>query len=595
MDGSVKQNIIMGGCRQRRRKRQQNRNSQDNEEDYAYEDAMDELSDEEWYQQVIETCSLLPDLEQFRHGDATIVGDRGVQCSGGQRARIGLARALYRNADVLVLDDPLSAVDAKVGRQLFQMAIMKLSVQRNKCVILATHQHQYINVGQEEIDKHCQCVLITAGRLECIGTYHECIAASNGKLTAHTADDGVDSSMRESEASTNTNVVEADEIVAVDSVDESDAVAEAKNNASLAAEEQKEMSKQGIVQVDTYIKYLQAMGGVYIGLFLAVLFSVTQASVLLTIASVGRWAEQPAENQKDWDNVGLVVGMAGVVVILAVGRAFFTLSLGLKASQRLHDRMAEAVLRAKIVFFDTNPLGRILNRFSADVGITDDLLPTTWFDFLVVAFIVLGSIVTTVTTLPFALAVIPPLSLYFWRVRSVFVTSTRELKRLEGLARSPIFAMLGESLGGMATIRANNFVGYFQSKFRRAHDAHTQAFFAFISASRWVGFRMDSLVYSFLVIVSYLSLLVQQKQWFDIDPAILGLSISFILYLAGLFQWCIRQSAEVVNQSTFSFYFMLESYFVCICSFNPVFFLNAFQWSLSNVLLALACSSLKLH
>jgi ATP-binding cassette, subfamily C (CFTR/MRP), member 4 len=220
--------------------------------------------------------------------------------------------------------------------------------------------------------------------------------------------------------------------------------------------------------------------------------------------------------------------------------------------------MAESVLRAKIGFFDTNPLGRILNRFSADVGITDDLLPTTWFDFLVVAFIVLGSIVTTLTTLPFALAVLPPLSLYFWRVRSVFVTSTRELKRLEGLARSPIFAMLGESLGGIATIRSNNFLDYFRLKFREAHDAHTKAFFAFISASRWVGFRMDSLVYSFLVIVSYLSLFVQQKQWFDIDPAILGLSISFLLYLAGLFQWCIRQSAEVVNQSTLIFCFVLE-------------------------------------
>jgi ABC-type multidrug transport system fused ATPase/permease subunit len=559
MDGTVKENIIMGGARQPRRKR----NSQDNEEECAYEDTMDALSDDEWYQQVIEACSLLPDLKQFRHGDATIVGDRGVQCSGGQRARIGLARALYRNADILVADDPLSAVDAKVGRQLFQIAIMKLSVQRNKCVILATHQHQYINLRQDEqgdekeheAAKYSQCVLMTAGKMEFIGTYHECIAASNGKLTAHTADDAVDSSMRETAASTETNVVvAANKIVDVDDpIDEGDAVTEAKNIASLAADEQKEMSNQGIVRFDTYINYLKAMGGIYVGLFLAVLFSATQASVLLTIASVGRWAEQPAERQSDWENVGLVLGMAGVVVILAVGRAFLTMCLFLKASQRLHDRMAEAVLRAKISFFDTNPLGRILNRFSADVGITDDLLPTTWFDFLVVAFIVLGSVVTTVTTLPYALVVIPPLGLYFWRVRYVFVTSTRELKRLEGLARSPIFAMLGESLGGIATIRANNFLDYFRFKFRQAHDAHTQAFFAFISASRWVGIRMDSLVYSFLVIVSYLSLFVQQKQWFDIDPSILGLSISFLLYLAGLFQWCIRQSAEVVNQSTFHF------------------------------------------
>ncbi len=111
-----------------------------------------------------------------------------------------------------------------------------------------------------------------------------------------------------------------------------------------------------------------------------------------------------------------------------------------------------------------------MNRFSSDVGSNDDLLPTTLFDFLVIAFLVLGSLVSAVTVLPVTLVAIPPLVWYFVRVRRTFVTTSRELKRIEGLARSPIFAMLSESLSGIATIRCNDALDYFKQKFREVHD-----------------------------------------------------------------------------------------------------------------------------
>lgn len=163
------------------------------------------------------------------------------------------------------------------------------------------------------------------------------------------------------------------------------------------------------------------------------------------------------------------------------------------------------------IFAYLSRLGRILNRFSADVGSNDDQLPQTLFDFTVILFIVVGAISTTVASLPFALLVIPPLLYYFILVRRVFVTSTRELKRLEGLARSPIYAMMSESLSGVATIRANNASQYFTRKFENVHDSHTRAFFSFIASSRWVGFRMDSLVFMLLSIVSFMSVLFQTQ------------------------------------------------------------------------------------
>jgi ATP-binding cassette subfamily C (CFTR/MRP) protein 4 len=485
---------------------------------------------QDWYDQVVDACGLRVDFGQFLNGDQTIVGDRGVQCSGGQRARIGLARALYRDADVLVVDDPLSAVDAKVGRQLFNEALLSLGVERGKCVVLATHQHQYVSDHR--------CILMSAGKIQTIGSYEECVAAAGGVLNAHVADSAVENLVET--AATETEPLLHD----ISTIDNSQPVDVAH---IVALDDTKEDKVAGVVRMETYKKYAEAMGGIWVAFFLLILFTVTQATALIAVATMGRWAERPPSQQNDKDIILTVVLLGTGVVILACFRAMLCFELTIKASRTLHDKMTKAVIRAKIAFFDTQPLGRILNRFSADVGSNDDMLPQTLFDFTMILFIVLGAVATTITVLPIALVALPPLVWYFISVRRVFVSSTRELKRLEGLARSPIFAMLSESLSGIATIRSNDSVDYFVKKFQSAHNSHTRAFFSFIAASRWVGFRMDLIMFLLMVLVSFLSVLFTQQGWFEIDPAILGLSISMLLQLAGIFQWCIRQSAEVVN------------------------------------------------
>ena len=483
--------------------------------------------DAEWYDKVVKATGLEVDFKQFRKGDQTIVGDRGVQCSGGQRARIGLARALYRDADVLVCDDPLSAVDAKVGRQIFFEGLMGLAVNRGKCVVLATHQHQYVN--------EARCVLMAGGKIQCTGSYDDCVKAADGNITAHAPDSSVDnltSSKEEAKKMDTGNEAET-------TIEETDVVAE---------EDGKEMNVTGLVSYDTFLNYSKAMGGVWVSVSGLILFSVTQASVVVTIATLGIWANRPPEDQDSWEILGLVIGLGFTVVFLAIVRAMLSFHFTIKASQRLHDRMTKAVLRAKIEFFDTNPLGRILNRFSADVGSNDDLLPHTLFDFFMSAFLCLGSLVTAVAVLPFTLIPVPLLLWYFMSVRRIFTTTARELKRLESLARSPIFAMLSESLGGISTIRSNDALAYFEKKFATAQDAHSRAFFSFIASSRWVGFRIDSIAFLFIAISSFLAVLFNQEGWFEVDSAILGLALTMMLQLMSIFQWCIRQSAEVINQ-----------------------------------------------
>lgn len=522
-----------------------------------------------WYKSVVIACSLDIDFAQLRRGEDTTVGDRGVQLSGGQRARIALARAFYRDADVLLLDDPLSAVDSKVGRHLFYEAIVELGVKRNKCVVLVTHQHRFL-------ERETRCIWMHGGRIECDGSYWECVEASGGRIVMVSSasmvslqnaeedeekksdDTGVAlqvptrNDRNENGASPKGVAVKDEENEKLDSTTKVCNISKDDDDSDSQVDEDscKEMNQVGNVQWATFFNYMRAMpGGLCSCTIIMILFAITQGSVLASVAATGKWSELPADEQTSNTTILWAVGgLVGCVIVLAVVRAFASFVLTVEASRQLHDDMTMSVLRARIEFFDTNPLGRILNRFSADVGSNDDLLPVTLFDFLVISFMVVGALISAVTVLPVTLIFVPPLVWYFLRVRRIFVTTSRELKRIEGLARSPIFAMLSESLSGIATIRSNDAVGYFQDKFRGVHDAHGRAFFAFIACSRWLGFRMDSLMFIFLAVASFASVLVHDRAWFAIDPGILGLALSMVLMLGGLFQWCIRQSAEVVNQ-----------------------------------------------
>ncbi len=307
--------------------------------------------EQEWYDQVIDACGLRMDLKIFHNGDETLVGDRGVQCSGGQRARIGLARAVYRDADVLIVDDPLSAVDARVGKQIFHEALLGLGVKRGKCVLLATHQHQYVHDHR--------CVLLVGGCIKCIGSYSECVDAAGGKLKLHMAAD--DGSSIEEAIENESNTAESSKPDSTSSTsNKSGAEVENDEGKELKKEldeknESKERSDKGVVKWETYKNYVRAMGGWGVAFFVFLTFCVTQGVALWTIITMGRWAELTPQEQGSWNILGLIMSQVGLAIFLATFRALLSFGMTIKASKNLHDEMAKAVLRAKISFFDTNP------------------------------------------------------------------------------------------------------------------------------------------------------------------------------------------------------------------------------------------------
>ena len=462
-----------------------------------------------WYDTIVDACGLSLDFTQFTNGDLTIVGDRGVQCSGGQKSRIGLARAFYRDPQVMLLDDPFSAIDTTVARSIYKLAIQELGLKRGKCIILATHQDLFLN----HVDR---CILLDKGKVKTFGSIGDVLKSSTTAVN---------------------ETIIAKQTPNADNLDGKDLPNMEENitpdNISLSSDSlQKEARNTGLIEWSTWAAYGEAAGGWGACAFFALLFTVTQTVMLLTIVQVGIWAEAPSNSQSESEWFRIIIGLTCGLIVLSIARAQMTFHFLIGASKRLHNRMLTSVLRSKIGFFDTNPLGRILNRFSADVGINDETLPLTIYDFLVGFFMVLGGVVTSCVVLPFVLVALPPLVWYFLKLRVTFVTTTRELKRLEGVARSPIFAMMSETLQGVATIRANGCQKYFKGRFQEMHDAHTRAYFSFVAASRWFATRMDILSFILMSTASFLAVLFHDQGWMGVNPAVFGVALTLLLQIA---------------------------------------------------------------
>jgi ATP-binding cassette, subfamily C (CFTR/MRP), member 4 len=309
----------------------------------------------------------------------------------------------------------------------------------------------------------------------------------------------------------------------------------------------KEEKSTGEVSGDTWNDYIQALGGRYVVAGLLLLFAFTQCALIMTIVTIGRWAEKRSELQSSPEIFMLVLTLGVVVIFLSFWRSWLAFSLTLKASQKLHDAMTLAVLRAKIEFFDTNPLGRILNRFSADIGIMDDQLPVSLNDTVSIGFLIIGAIATAASVLPFILIAVPPIAYYFIRIRRMFMAASRELKRYEGMARSPLYGMMSETIMGITSIRVNGAKKYFQDRFSRSQNAHSRAFFSYIACTRWLNFRLETIQLCLLSIASFLAVFFHTQNVFNVDPAVLGLSLSLLLQLSGLLQWAVRQSCDVIS------------------------------------------------
>lgn len=548
--------------------------------------------EDDWYYTVLEACALKRDIDCLINGDLTLVGERGVTLSGGQKARVSLARAVYRKADIYLLDDPLSAVDTAVSRHLFNKCIKGLLSQ--SCVLLVTHQLQYL--------KQCDKMIgLKEGVVTVYGDTTEILEWGESKILSLIGGKGGEEEEEEYEEQLAEMTFSDDDITPLHSPleenilfpglssvydslvisnsvnDDTPAITPApppllsalstrsfgrtlrsitsiQNGVEIPVQTfeapPEEESTGGTVSVKTYAKYFMSGGSYWLPLVVLIMFLIAECSIITTDWWIADWANCNINGStvstcalSNNERIGIYSGLVSSLWISCLLRSFLFYVLSLSATRTLHNRMFSSVIRAPVLFFDTNPIGRVLNRFSKDIGFLDDILIYSFCEFLQFFMRFLGIIITAVIANYYLIIVIVILCVVFVLFRQYYLRMARTIKRIEASRRSPLYSHISMTLQGLSTIRAYGMVQEMVKVFYNYHNKHTQAWFLYIVSSRWFGMRIDALSSLFITTVVFVSIPLAGS----LSPGLVGLALFYAISLNGMFQYCMRLSAEVEN------------------------------------------------
>ena len=442
--------------------------------------------DPERYAAVLRATALEDDLAAMPARDATVIGERGWNLSGGQRQRIALARAAYEDADVYLIDDPTSAVDDTVATTVMDALFSDVLADRTR--IVATHRLDFARRAD-------RVVVLDAGRVIAVGRFEE-IAADLPDLVPAMAE------------------VAQDPAAPV-------AAAVIETAAEVEAEPVEAM-RSGKVTNDTYRNYLRVLTP---GLLLVALIGLALLGQGVLGASsfwLGQWTDSAGDDTLLYASV--FAGIALLMLVVDRGLFTFGFSRGVKAGQTLHGSMLRNVLRSPLSFFDKNPSGRILTRFSSDMATIDLELPEYTMDTLGIAVGLVIPLLALAVTSPMSLIFTPlVLAVYFhWQKRTR--SSTVEASRLAKQATEPVLSLLSEVVEGVTSIegREARTRGYERAFLARARAAH-YADYTVNSLSRHFNLRLDLL--GAAVLLGYASLLVVQG---GVGAGSAGVGLSFV-------------------------------------------------------------------
>ncbi|KAF8379122.1 hypothetical protein HHK36_028551 [Tetracentron sinense] len=449
------------------------------------------------YDRTVKACALTKDFEFFACGDLTEIGERGINMSGGQKQRIQIARAVYQDADIYLLDDPFSAVDAHTGTQLFEECLM--GILKDKTILYVTHQVEFLT----EADL---ILVMQNGRIAQAGKFEELLRQNIGfevlvgahsqalesilmvKISSKTSQRPIPDGEADADATTSKELLNGRH--------------ESKHNLSLEITDkagilmQDEEREKGSIGKEVYLSYLTAVRG---GALVPIILLAQSSFQVLQIASNYwmAWASPPTIESEP------VVGMNFlflVYILLAVGSSFFILVrailvgiAGLLTSQKLFTDMLHSVLRAPMAFFDSTPTGRILNRASTDQSVLDleMAIKLSWSAFSIIQILGTIAVMSQVAWQVFAIF-IPVTAICIW-YQQYYIPTARELARLSGIQRAPILHHFAESLSGASTIRAFDQEDRFIEANLGLIDSHSRPWFHNVSAMEWLSFRLNLL------------------------------------------------------------------------------------------------------
>ncbi|XP_018392357.1 PREDICTED: multidrug resistance-associated protein 4-like [Cyphomyrmex costatus] len=526
------------------------------------------------YMQIANVCALTKDFRQFPQGDMTLVGDRGVSLSGGQRARINLARAVYRQADVYLLDDPLSAVDTRVARHLYGKCITEYL--HGKTRILVTHQLQFLKRSDH-------IVVLDRGFLKMQGNYNELIKSNKDFIEmldnlnnqaqrkeedmkrASETSRRITVTRRVSRLSTTSSIIHSD-------IDDSDL---AENSSET------EMTAHGRVAGRVYKEYLHNGGNYFTLSVLLIIFIISQVATSGNDIWLSYWTNledvRRIENTSDvkqfanmYNNSflgsiftlnpdGLLSTVDAIYVytfciiaciVTTLLRSFLYMNISMNSSSNLHNTMFFKLLQARMSFFHSNPSGRILNRFSKDIGIIDEWLPRMMLDGFQGYFVVCGIMIIEVIINQWLLILIAMVVVLLFFATKFYTKICQNLKRLEGIMKSPIFSHVNATLNGLPTIRSSGaeIEKIMRKQFDMLQDRHSGTWYLFLTCEAAFSIFTDIIMCLFLACVCFS--LIPMNETGGIDGSKAGLAISQSLIIICCLQYTIKQFSEAMSLMT---------------------------------------------
>ncbi|KAG9019050.1 hypothetical protein FRB90_007006 [Tulasnella sp. 427] len=504
--------------------------------------------DEERYQKTLEACALISDFKILEDGDASEIGERGVNLSGGQKARVSLARAIYSRASVLFLDDVLSAVDAETAHHIFQNAL-KGPLMKGRTVILVSHHVQLCVPGAAYV-----------------------VALNNGQLTYAGSPEGFRSSgvMQSLAQSTDPETKKADEAPTSpvqetieeslaepgDSEGSSDselsstaaATSTAADSQTLQPPKQKKPRKLveeearavGRIRKDVWAAYITASGG---KLFWAITIAVLLVAAGTPVVSNGwlrYWSSVTEHERRDGGHVSkgplfylaVYAGLSYAGLVIEIGRWLLRYEGSIRASTVLHKRLLKAVLFANIRFHDTTNRGRLLNRFGKDFetidsSLADNFGKTTQYGLSAITTI---ATITYVGGWKFFLAAIV-LGVMYFEIGKVYGQTSRDMRRLGitkvqesiySVTRSPLYTIYGESISGVAVLRAFGAGSKFLREMHQHVDTNTNPYYWMWGVNRWLSIRFNLLSAGVIGLTAIV--VIADKR---IDASLAGFALAF--------------------------------------------------------------------
>uniref|UniRef100_A0A8C9T1I6 ABC-type glutathione-S-conjugate transporter n=1 Tax=Scleropages formosus TaxID=113540 RepID=A0A8C9T1I6_SCLFO len=498
-----------------------------------------------WYQRVLEACALLPDLEILPAGDATEIGEKGLNLSGGQKQRVSLARAVYRNADIYLLDDPLSAVDAHVGQHIFDKVIGPKGMLRDKTRVLVTH-------GMSFLPQADLILVLVDGEITEMGSYSELMSrhgafadfirafasterkeasVQRGKKTESYTPSGLENPfVPHSGDMGNTSLQTMEPIPDV----EQDQVPEDVGKLT-----EVDRARTGRVKLEMYMEYFKTIG---LALILPIIFlyAFQQAASLAYNYWLSMWADDPIVNGTQIDT-DMKLGIYGALGF-AQGQWLLCMRW-IIASRHLHLDLLNNVLRSPMSFFECTPSGNLLNRFSKEVDAIDCMIPDGLKMMLNYLFKLLEVCIIVLLATPFAAVIILPLALLYAFVQSFYVATSCQLRRLESVSRSPIYTHFNETVQGASVIRAFGEQSRFILQANSKVDHNQTSYFPRFVATRWLAVNLEFLGNGVVLAAAILSVMGKDT----LSPGIVGLAVSHSLQVTGILSWIVRSWTDVEN------------------------------------------------